>query len=269
MKWNKDKDILALMTGHGRSLDGSWDPGCTYKGYTEADLMQGITKEAVKNLRSSGVIVMTDSDQNNNMNVIAGTNWANNEYASLFISMHCDWSEAPAGIYPLYVSNKGKKMAVNMGKAVAKAMGMKYRGSAKRTDLYELNQTNMPAMIFEAGAIKADLKYLKSKNTYGRAFAMAVCEYLGVPFTAFDSYTKAADIKLPDKGYFKSGDSGLGVRALQSWLKGHGYDPGTIDGKYGKNTMAAVKKFQKKVGLKADGLFGKQSLLTAKKIEKS
>lgn len=268
MTWNRDKDIIALMTGHGRSMDGSWDPGCTYKGYTEADLMQGITREAVKHLRSSGIIVMTDSDTNNNMNIITGVDWANNEYASLYISMHCDYSGAPAGVYPLYVSNKGKKLAVNIGKAVAKSMVMKYRGSAKRTDLYELNATNMPAVIFEAGAIKADLKYLKQKAAYGRAFALAVCDCLEVPFTAFDAYTKAADIKLPDKGYFAKGDSGLNVRVLQRWLRGHGFDPGTIDGSYGKNTMSAVKRFQKKAALKTDGLFGKQSLVAAKQYEK-
>ena len=36
MAWNKKKDVLALMCGHGKSIDGSWDPGCTYGKDTEA-----------------------------------------------------------------------------------------------------------------------------------------------------------------------------------------------------------------------------------------
>ena len=37
---------VALMCGHGRSVDGSWDPGCAYGKYTEAGLMLPITKAA-------------------------------------------------------------------------------------------------------------------------------------------------------------------------------------------------------------------------------
>ena len=61
MTWNKDKDVFALMVGHGKSLDGSWDSGCVYKEYTEAGLMLKIVKRAVKWLRKSGVKVITDS----------------------------------------------------------------------------------------------------------------------------------------------------------------------------------------------------------------
>ena len=35
---------VALMCGHGKSVDGSWDSGCAYGGYTEAALMLPITK---------------------------------------------------------------------------------------------------------------------------------------------------------------------------------------------------------------------------------
>jgi peptidoglycan hydrolase-like protein with peptidoglycan-binding domain len=34
------------------------------------------------------------------------------------------------------------------------------------------------------------------------------------------------------------------VQELQRWLKTAGHDPGTIDGKYGAKTTAAVKAFQ-------------------------
>ena len=47
------------------------------------------------------------------------------------------------------------------------------------------------------------------------------------------------------------------VRQLQTALKNAGYDPGTIDGKMGKQTREAIKAFQKANGLSADGVVGK------------
>lgn len=182
MAWNKKKDLFALMCGHGKSLDGSWDPGCTYNGYTEAGLMLKITKETVKYLRRSGIRVITDADQNNNRNMKSCVSWSNKEGARFYMSLHCDYKLASAGIAPLYVSKKGKSMAAKIGKNTAKLLGMKWKGAFKRTDLYELNATKCPAVIFEAGAIKADLKYLKSYKKYGKALAKSICKYFGVKF---------------------------------------------------------------------------------------
>jgi hypothetical protein len=49
------------------------------------------------------------------------------------------------------------------------------------------------------------------------------------------------------------------VRELQRALKEQGYDPGQIDGIFGKKTERAVKRFQKASGLKADGIAGKRT----------
>ena len=49
------------------------------------------------------------------------------------------------------------------------------------------------------------------------------------------------------------------VRELQHTLKEQGYDPGQIDGIFGKKTERAVKRFQKASGLKADGIAGKRT----------
>ncbi len=52
---------------------------------------------------------------------------------------------------------------------------------------------------------------------------------------------------------------GEDVRRLQKALKEQGYDPGQLDGIYGKKTARAVKRFQKANGLKADGIAGKRT----------
>lgn len=182
MTWDKKHDVFELVAGHGTSSDGSWDCGCVYGKYTEADLMLKITKEAVKHLRNSGVKVLTDADKNNNRNMKSCVAWGNHKGVKYYMSVHCDWSGATKGVAPLYVSKTGKKMATTVGKSVAKSMGMKWKGAYYRTDLYELNATNMPAVIFETGCIKKDLKYLKDYEKYGKALAKGICKYIGVEY---------------------------------------------------------------------------------------
>lgn len=183
--------IIAVHCGHGVSLDGSWDAGCVYKGYTEAGLMLKITKAAVKYLRASGIKVLSDSDNNNNKNMIADVRWANNAGVSLYISIHCDYSAAPKGVMPLYVSSSGKKIASCLNKAIKSGMKMRSRGIQKRTDLWELNGTDMTACILETGGIKSDLSILRDNpDKYGKCIAKGVCEYLGVPFKETKSKTE-------------------------------------------------------------------------------
>ncbi|KJE26287.1 putative peptidoglycan binding domain protein [Geobacillus kaustophilus] len=57
----------------------------------------------------------------------------------------------------------------------------------------------------------------------------------------------------------RRGDRNDYVKTLQSWLYKAGFNPGGIDGIYGANTEKAVKEFQKKVGIAADGIAGKQT----------
>ena len=56
------------------------------------------------------------------------------------------------------------------------------------------------------------------------------------------------------------GDKGDEVRQLQEDLKKLGYQIGTVDGSFGAYTENAVRKFQKKNGLKVDGLVGEKTL---------
>lgn len=58
----------------------------------------------------------------------------------------------------------------------------------------------------------------------------------------------------------KLGSRGQEVRNIQSRLKEWGYYKGSVDGVYGQQTKNAVIKFQKKNGLKADGIAGNATL---------
>ena len=58
----------------------------------------------------------------------------------------------------------------------------------------------------------------------------------------------------------KYGSRGQEVRTIQTKLKRWGYYNGSVDGIYGSQTLAAVKKFQRKNGLTVDGIAGKRTL---------
>ena len=57
----------------------------------------------------------------------------------------------------------------------------------------------------------------------------------------------------------RKGYQGDDVKSVQSRLKELGYYTGSVDGKYGSGTMAAVKVFQSNNGLGADGLAGSKT----------
>jgi len=60
----------------------------------------------------------------------------------------------------------------------------------------------------------------------------------------------------------KPGDKGANVSALQAALASWGFQPGAVDGIYGANTTAAVKRLQTALHVTADGIFGANTLRT-------
>lgn len=59
---------------------------------------------------------------------------------------------------------------------------------------------------------------------------------------------------------YRQGSSGQAVRTIQEKLIRWGYLEGTADGIYGEKTAAAVRHFQEKNGLTADGVAGSATL---------
>lgn len=273
--------IVAVMCGHGTSSDGSWDCGCSYttggKTYTEAALMLPITKAAVKYLRAQkGITVISDADSNNNKNMLADVSWANRVGADVYVSIHCDYYKAASGVYPLYVSTSGKKLATALNTQVKKVLGMKSRGVGKRTDLYELNGTDGVACILETGAIKADLSVLKNKSdAYGKAIAKGICNYLGITYK--DTSTTTTTKKTTSTTTTKSSRmTKTNLKSLQAWLEvdqcGYisrqdssckEYIDGLLDvinSWTATGNSKTVLKLQKILGVTADGLIGPKTV---------
>ena len=75
-------------------------------------------------------------------------------------------------------------------------------------------------------------------------------------FVSYNVFFRTTDVE----ALSKYGSRGEEVRTIQTKLKRWGYYFGNIDGIFGSGTLEAVKKFQKKNGLKVDGIAGTQTL---------
>lgn len=75
-----------------------------------------------------------------------------------------------------------------------------------------------------------------------------------------------ADFKFPTE-ILKKGSEGAEVKKWQKYLNILGYGL-TVDGDFGKLTETATKDFQKRTGLKADGIVGTKTVAKAKTTKK-
>jgi len=65
----------------------------------------------------------------------------------------------------------------------------------------------------------------------------------------------------------RSGSRGDAVEALQKRLLGQGVNPGPVDGVFGPKTEDAVKRYQEREGLEADGIAGTKTFTALGLIE--
>ena len=75
-----------------------------------------------------------------------------------------------------------------------------------------------------------------------------------------DSNKSSSSRSSTSDGTCGPGDTGSAVKKVQQRLKKLGYYTGSVDGDYGNGTKTAVKNFQKRNGLSADGKVGAKTL---------
>ena len=92
------------------------------------------------------------------------------------------------------------------------------------------------------------------KVTYGKYTGYVYKTYVSVTKTASSSSSSSSTTRL------EKGSTGRDVKELQTKLKKLGYYDAYVDGDYGDTTVAAVRAFQKKYNLTADGIAGKETL---------
>ncbi len=95
-------------------------------------------------------------------------------------------------------------------------------------------------------------------STPGRIISALLCITIIICIVSISVYsTEKESVQILSK----VGSRGEEVRSIQRKLKELGFFAGTVDGIYGVKTQSAVRKFQKSVGITADGVAGPKTLL--------
>ena len=169
------------------------------------------------------------------------------------------------GCHPMYYtySKNGKKL----GEIMVKYRKQIYPRTVKlvaRSDLYELKKTNAVA-FYEEHAFHDNMEDATWFHTHmeeiAESAAKGLCEYFGIPYVEPVPVPAPVeqDVVIPIQvRMLRRGMKGADVKTLQAALITYGFSCGTAgaDGDFGSATAAALRKFQTKYGLVADGIAG-------------
>ena len=138
---------IVISSGHGSLVRGA-------SGYLdEVDCARSIVDLVAEKLRARNVMVETfhdDTSTSQNQNLETIVRFHNSKSRQLDISVHLNaymTTASPMGTECLYKSQS--TLSAQMSAAMAEAGRFIDRGPKKRTDLYFLNQTAMPAILLE------------------------------------------------------------------------------------------------------------------------
>jgi hypothetical protein len=242
---------FAISSGHSKYCRGA-------SGYLdEVDEATRVVDRLGQLLVGAGVPVKTFHDtvstsQNENLNRIV--NWHNAQKRDLDVSVHFNayqTTSSPMGTECLYVTQGTLSGTVAM--MISQAGEFENRGPKQRTDLFFLNNTNMPAILIEVCFVdsKADT------NLYNENFddiCLAIAEAIAGQSIASGPEPGPMPEPEPEpteRPTIGMGDVGPHVQNAQESL---GIVP--ADGEFGPTTDGGVKGFQAAAGLSADGVVG-------------
>jgi N-acetylmuramoyl-L-alanine amidase len=159
---------IVISSGHGKYVRGA--SGII----DEVDEARKVVAALADALQDRGVNVNTfhddtSKDQSTNLHTI--TNYHNSKTRDLDVSVHFnayEQVEKPIGTEVLYVTQSA--LAAEVSKAIA-SCGFINRGGKKRTDLYFLNNTEMPAILLEVCFVDSEADC----DLYANKFD-AICE---------------------------------------------------------------------------------------------
>ena len=235
---------------------------------TSASIIDNIVKDAcvyVLSTKTSGSTVFVqvryrDSDGN------VATGWAcQSEGGTTFIKiLSGEQAEKAFGVKGGEVPSKRVGTFTAAERGSAKSSGS---SSSSDKDTVKDAQTKLKALGFYTGQItgnvgdktKAAIKAFQSK--YGLTVdGVLGPQTLGKLDAAYAAKGGSSSSSSSSGGDIKLNSEGSDVRKLQQDLKELGFYNAEITGKVGAKTEAAIKEFQRKYGLSADGVAGSKTL---------
>lgn len=194
-----------------------------------------------------------------------------------------------------HTGSSAQSKAVSVTNKLAQALGLPNRGAKATTGLYVLNHTNMPAILVEVCFVDAqgDANAYRALGAQGVARAIAdgilgtnsqpaakptqqpVSQPSSKPTAKIDEWVGRLQTECNAQGFSKQvvdkiagkitlagcptcrkGARGKITTLIQERLNSMGFNCGAVDGIFGSGTEAAVKAFQRAMGLTADGIVG-------------
>ena len=132
--------------------------------------------------------------------------------------------------------------------------------------LYEVKYPAAPTVYIEVDFhdVPAVAAWIIANTTLiGEAIAKGLCAALGVAFVAGENTPEPVPVQPAQAEtvqaavrVLRRGMTGADVRTLQAALNAGGFDCGAADGAFGAATEAALKRFQGRYKLGADGIAG-------------
>lgn len=257
--------------GHGGS-----DPGAVSGKHIEKNYALDIATACTAELKRHGVEVMQSRTSDVYESAAAKIAECNKFNPDIAADIHLNAGKGDGfEVYHSISGEEGKRLAEAVEKAVIAETGQNSRGvktklNSNGKDYFGfIRQTKCPALLIECAFIdSADVQAvdtLAERQSMGRAIAHGMLDYLGISIKAEKpSGGSAVIVKLPDVAVLLP-QLGRGldnpdyqVRRVQLCLNEMGYTgadgkPLIVDGDFGANTEAAVKKLQAAHGITTDG----------------
>lgn len=156
-----------------------------------------------------------------------------------------------------------------------------YRRRRTKGQVNYFVRTKCPDIEAVIRRAEAELGYKEGRNNsnkYGKWFGMNNVSWccIFVVYCFAHALGETKPLPKPTGKYtgvipvptLKYGSEGIAVKNLQSFLNWAINAKLTVDGDFGNATFKALKKFQKKVGLKQDGVWGTKTRAKAKAFKK-
>ena len=261
---------IVIDPGHG----GNDRANRGKQGYIEADGNLAFALELRDALQGTYRVLLT-RERDKTLSLTERGLFAANNGAFLFCSIHSDARSDPAvsgvTVYES-VDLADERLAAVVGRAVADAMGIPFRGVKSREsakypgeDYYTVidvaQDRGVPhILLVERGyhTNPSDERKLMDPDIVrksAQAMAKAIIEF----------FRNEGDDEVFART-LRKGMKGDDVRQLQEFLNEEGYNAGKADGIFGPNTETGLMRFQKAHGLAVDGIAGPKTFAKINEI---